>query len=82
MGDDPGLWWDPQPTAIRTDRFAEMAESVAFTLERLASTYRLMAGQTSSNDKTARLLGHVARLENLIEHERAEAARLRQLLEP
>jgi hypothetical protein len=81
MGDDRGLWWDSQPAAIRAYRFAELAESVAFTLERLAATYRLMARQARSNDKTARLLAHVARLENLVEHERAEAARLRQLPE-
>jgi hypothetical protein len=82
MGDDRGLWWDPQPASIRAYRLAEMADSVAFTLERLAATYQRMAREARSKDKTARLLAHVARLENLIEHERAEATRLRQLLEP
>jgi len=82
MGDDRGLWWEPEPAAIAAYRFAEMAESVACTLERLAATYRWMAGQTHSNEKTERLLGHVTRLENLVEHERTEAARMREFTEP
>jgi hypothetical protein len=55
---------------------------LAFTFERLAATYRRMAERTHSRHEAARLLGHVARLEDEAKHERLEAIRLQHLVEP
>jgi hypothetical protein len=46
-------------------------------LERLAATYRSMAEGVTTPDKTARLLGHAARLDQRADFEHSEAARLR-----
>jgi len=59
---------------------AETAESMAATFERVADTYRWMAESVGSADKVARLLLHSARLNDLARRERAEAVRLRQIL--
>ena len=61
-------------------RFAEVAESLASSFDRLAATYRRMASGAHSRDKTARLLGHATRLEDQARHERDEAVRLRQIV--
>ena len=59
---------------------ADTAESMAATLERVSDTYRWMAESVGSADTVARLLLHSARLNDLARRERAEAVRLRQIL--
>ena len=65
-----------------TEMAAQLAETVASTFERLAGTYQRMADGTDSPDKAARLRGHVTRLNDRTHWERAEARRLRSLIEP
>ena len=60
-------------------RGAELAEWIASSFERLAATYREIAEETRSPEKTSRMLTHAARLRKRAEHERSEAARFRQV---
>jgi hypothetical protein len=79
---DHQRWSAPRQIALSPDHSAEVAVSIAFTFERLAATYRRMAERTHSRHEAARLLGHVARLEDEAKHERLEAIRLQHLVEP
>ena len=82
MGENRGGHQSVSDRAARSAcRCADVAQSLASTLERVAVTDRWMAERARSPDMVGRLVGHATWLEDRADYERVEAMRLRHVVE-